>query len=134
MASPARSMVLCVLEFVPQSELHDAGLRQQTAVSAEGVLRLQQGRNGRSQPLVVEADQVQHVEHLPGELQTLVLEGLPALAQAQIQTSVAVAAQDIARAASARQRNGKILLRGGRIGKKSYRAIRLPENARLGGR
>src|ERR1700730_866756 len=45
---PSEAPVLCVLEFVPQRELHDAGLCQQAAICAEGVRRLQQGRNGRS--------------------------------------------------------------------------------------
>src|ERR1700746_1616840 len=109
------------LKLVPQRELHDARLSQQTRVGAEIVRRLrkrsQQSR--RSHRLSVEAREIGHVKYIPPELHavTFPVRHLPALEQAHVPLGEAVPTQDVARADLAGKGQGEVLLRRGGISK-----------------
>src|SRR5216684_964315 len=109
-------------EFVPQGKLHDPWLGQQTRVISKSVRYLLQrgdaGASLRPEPRqCVEAHLVEDVEHLPAELQGLMLpRHLPSFSQRHVDTDVPVSANYIARAALSRKWMRKVAERGGWIG------------------
>src|SRR5713226_6556438 len=126
----------CVLsEFVPQSKLHDTGLRQQAGVSTERTRHLLQPSDAIASRCPqarqdVESVEIGHVENLPAELQTVAFpRHLPALAQGHIQTGVAIPADHISRTAFARERMPEVGERSGRVGEHADRTIWLFEMA-----
>ena len=109
-SSRATSLVDRRSELVAQGELHDSRLSQQTRVGAELRRRLLDRRYGRSHALGIEANLVEHVEHAPGELDVLGVADSSVLDQAQVQFSVALSSQHVARRATGRIRNGELRL------------------------
>src|SRR5713226_4489872 len=127
----------CVLsEFVPQSKLHDTGLRQQAGVSTERTRHLLQPSDAIASRCPqarqnVESMKVRHVENLPAELQTVAFpRHLPALAQGHIQAGVAISADHVSRTALARERMNEVVIeRVGWVGENTDRTIWLFEMA-----
>src|ERR1700746_4095494 len=87
------------LELVTQRELHYAGVGEKAGVVAERA-RVGKRQGSRSH---IEPVQVQCVENLPLETNTLRLTHFPHFAQAQIQTGETVATQYVALSALARE-------------------------------
>src|SRR5260370_40224772 len=88
-------------EFVPQGELHDAGLREQTGVITERLRHLLQRSNAGASLCSqarqdIEAVKVGYVKNFPAELQAVALPWhLPTLGQRHIQSAEPIPAHHL---------------------------------------